>query len=98
MPKQVNHTKHRARQRRSRDQIKRVLYDAFRQEFPHDTVDISDGYKENLHVLIVSRRFDEMTEAQKQDLMWGVVDGTDLTNAEKQLISLVYPVAVAEIK
>ena len=98
MPKRVNHSKKNPKNARSRDAIKQVLYRAFRREFPDDTVDISDGYKENIHVLIVSRRFDDMSEAEKQDLMWRVVDETDLTEPEKQLISLVYPVAVAEIK
>ena len=83
---------------RSREQIKRILHNAFRREFPDDTVDVSDGYKENIHVVIVSRRFDEMAEAEKQDLMWGVIDRAGLTDQEKQLISLVHPVSVAEIK
>jgi len=86
------------RGKRSREEIKRILEEAFRREFPHDTVDISDGYKENIHVVTVSRRFDDMSEADKQDLMWGIIDGTPLLDREKQMISLVYPVGVAEIK
>ncbi len=83
---------------RARDEIKNVLKKAFRECFPEDTVDVSDGYQENIHVLIVSRKFDGMTEKAKQDLMWDVIDGTILTDEEKQLISLAYPVSPAEIK
>ncbi len=83
---------------RNRADIKAVLESAFRQEFPHDTVDLSDGYQHNIHVLIVSRRFDAMTEKDKQDALWQIIDGTDLTDAEKALISLVMPVSPAEVK
>ena len=83
---------------RSRDDVKRILALALRKEFPDDTVDISDGYEDNIHILVVSRKFDELTEAQKQDVLWRIIDRTDLTDAEKSLISLVMPVSPAEIK
>jgi len=83
---------------RAREQVKRILHDAFRQRFPHDTVDISDGYEDNVHVLVVSREFDAMSEKEKQDVMWGVIDSTPLNDREKGLISLVFPVSPAEIK
>jgi len=88
----------RAFRARNRKEVKRILEEAFRQEFPNDTVDVSDGYKENIHVMVVSRRFDTMNERQKQEMMWEIVDGTVLTKAEKSLISLLYPVSPAEIK
>ena len=47
---------------------------------------------------VVSRRFDAMEEAAKQDLLWKIIDTTDLTDDEKRLISLVMPVSPAEIK
>jgi hypothetical protein len=78
--------------------VKRVLLDAFRREFPEETVDVDDGYADNIHVVVVSKRFDKMTERRKQDLMWTIVDRTPLTEQEKQLISLLYPVALAEIR
>ena len=81
-----------------RDEVKRKVHSAFREEFPTDTVDISDGYQENIHVLVVSRRFDGMSEAEKQDVMWGVIDAADLGAAEKALISLVMPLSPEEIK
>ena len=95
MPKQA--TPNRIR-KRSREEVKRVILDAFRHRFPHDTVDISDGYEENIHVLVVSREFDRMREKQKKDLMWTIINRTPLTEDEKALISLVYPVSPAEIK
>jgi hypothetical protein len=83
---------------RSRNEVKRLVYEAFRKEFPEDTVDLSDGYKENIHVMVVSREFDRMREREKQDLMWKIIDSTDLSEDEKGLISLVFPVSPAEIK
>ena len=87
-----------ATRKRSRTQIKRILSEALRQEFPHDTVDVSDGYKDNIHVVVVSRSFDEMGEREKQQVLWRVIDRTELTEEEKQLISLVYPVSIRELK
>lgn len=83
---------------RSKPKIKATLEQAFRNVFPNDTVDISDGYQNNIHVLIVSRRFDVMSEKNKQDALWQIIDGTDLTDDEKASISLVMPVSPAEVK
>jgi hypothetical protein len=73
---------------RSRVELKRIIQDAFRDLFPHDTVDVSDGYEDNIHVLVVSRQFDKMREKQKQDVMWKIIDSTPLTAGEKAMISL----------
>ena len=81
-----------------RNKVKKTLEAAFRQEFPSDTVDVSDGYKDNIHILIVSRKFDTMKEQVKQDLMWDIIDHTNLTKPAKLLISLVLPLSPADIK
>ena len=86
-----------ARQR-SRQEVRDIIAKAFRANFPNDTVDVSDGYKDNIHVLVVSSRFEKMTEKKKQDWMWSILDGTDLTKQEKLLVSLLYPVSPSEIK
>ncbi|HEY8751322.1 MAG TPA: hypothetical protein VIM11_25285 [Tepidisphaeraceae bacterium] len=95
MPKSA---RRRASKDQSRDELKQIIRDAFRQRFPHDTVDVSDGYEDNIHVLVVSREFDKMREKQKQDVMWKIIDSTPLTDDQKALISLVFPVSPAEIK
>ena len=84
--------------KRSRNEVKQIIHDAFRRRFPRDTVDVSDGYEDNIHVVVVSREFDQMEEQQKLDLMWRIIDKSQLTKEEKGLISLVYPVSLAEIK
>jgi hypothetical protein len=84
---------------RDRPKIKRILEDAFRKEFPNDTVDISDGYQNNIHILVVSRRFDAINaEKEKQDLLWEIIDKTNLNDAEKGLVSFVLPVSPALLK
>ena len=83
--------------RRPRQEVKEVLREAFRREFPEDTVDISDGYKGNIHIMVVSRRFDRMSERKKQAVMWRIIDSTDLADEQKQLVSLAYPISPAEI-
>ena len=83
---------------RSRVEVKRILEQALRTKFLNDTVDVSDGYQDNIHVMVVSRHFDNMDEEAKQDLLWKIIDATDLTDGEKVMISLVMPVSPAEIK
>ena len=83
--------------RRTRDEVKSILEEAFRKEFPQDTVDVSDGYADNIHVMVVSKKFDGMRDRVRQDWMWKVVDGTALREDEKHLISLLYPVSPTEI-
>lgn len=85
-------------QARTRQDIKQIIEVALRKEFPRDTVDVSDGYQDNIHVIVVSRKFDGMTERDKTDLLWKVIDGTELSDAEKLKISLIMPVSPAEIK
>ncbi|HNQ24565.1 MAG TPA: hypothetical protein PKK06_15895 [Phycisphaerae bacterium] len=79
-------------------QIKKTLAVALRRAFPHDTVDISDGYQSNIHVLVVSRAFDALEEQQKQEYLWKLIDATNLSEEEKQLISLVLPLSPDDVK
>jgi hypothetical protein len=83
---------------RPRDQIKRIVEEALRREFPTDTVDVSDGYKDNIHVLVVSRKFDALDERQQGEMLWSIIDATDLTADEKGLLSLVLAVSPSLLK
>jgi hypothetical protein len=87
-----------APKQRSRTQIKRILSDAFREKFPHDTVDVSDGVDDLIHVLVVSRQFDKMTPKQQDELMWRIVDRAPLTGDEKGLVSLIHPLSPRQLK
>jgi acid stress-induced BolA-like protein IbaG/YrbA len=84
--------------KKTRKQVKAILEEAFRREFPQDTVDVSDGYQDNIHVIVVSRRFDKMTERKKEALMWGILDSAPLTKNEKLTVSLLYALSPRQIK
>jgi len=83
---------------RTGQEIKAVLESAIRAEFPNDTVDISDGYKDNIHVLVVSRLFDKMTDEEQRDMLWGLIDKAGLDESEKALISLALAISPSMIK
>lgn len=51
-------------------QFKERVRHLFKQTFSDDTVDVSDGYHDNVHVVIVSRRFDGMSERERLDMLW----------------------------
>lgn len=82
---------------KDREQIKRLIRERLRRDFPEDTVDVADGYQRNIHVTVVSRKFDSMRERDKQDLLWGLIDDAGLDESDKQLISLILPVSPGEI-
>lgn len=83
---------------RTQSDVKSILRVAFRDKFPTDTVDIENGYQENIHVLIVSRLFDYLNDKERNDYLWHIMDGTDLSDDEKKLVSLTMAVSPAEIK
>ncbi len=77
------------------ERIEQIL----RAKFPHDTVDVSpSGIAGNIHVVVMSRRFDGMTEREKQEHLWGIIDGSDLGEEQKQHITLIVPLSPAEVK
>ena len=76
--------------------IERIL----RAQFPQqgETVDVSDGSGDNIHVIVVSRTFDNMREKSKQELLWGAIDKSNLTDAEKVKISMILPYSPDDLK
>ena len=89
--RRASHTK------RSKNELKRAIAEAFRADFPTDTVDVSDGYQDLIHVLVVSRRFDEMSDREKQALMERILKRA-LRNDEVGRVSLMLPLSPADIK
>ena len=49
-----------------------VLKDAYFRD-PDDSVDVSDGDDEHVHLVIVSRKFDGQKMKEKNDLVWSVL-------------------------
>jgi len=66
--------------------------------FPGETVDVSEGYRDNIHVVVVSKAFTDMSEREKQDRLWQCIDDSDLTDREKAQISLIVPYSPRELK
>jgi hypothetical protein len=54
---------------------------------------VSDGYGKNIHVLVVSRRFDKLPDQEQREILWGPIDGSDLDEEERSLISLLMPLS-----
>jgi hypothetical protein len=72
---------------RSRPVLKKLIEASLREKFPQDTVEVSDGFEGNIHVLVVSRVFDKMAERAKFSYLWRIIESTDLTDAEKDLVT-----------
>jgi len=59
-------------EREIKDRVAAALRDAYFGD-PGDLVDVSDGLDENIHVVIVSRKFDGRRFQEKEDLIWGIL-------------------------
>ncbi|MHC4091808.1 MAG: hypothetical protein ACYSUQ_10595 [Planctomycetota bacterium] len=76
------------------DQIEGIL----RQHYPHDTVDVSlSGVRDNIHVIVVSRSLDNMTERQKQEHLWELLKGGGLDSEVLDRISMILPLSLEEL-
>ena len=60
--------------------------EALREEFPTDTIDTTEGYNGRIHVKLVSRRFNGMSEAEKQAFIWDLL--RDKLGPDAQAVSL----------
>lgn len=79
-------------------ELKTKIEQILQQAFPGETVDVSDGYQENVHIVVVSRKFTGLSEKEKQEMLWGVIDNSDLADAEKLSISLLVPYSPGDLK
>lgn len=79
-------------------QLKTHIERILRGAFPSDTVDVSDGFQDNVHVVVVSRQFDGMREKEKQDMLWSLIESGGLTDVEKVKISMILPYSPGELK
>lgn len=66
-------------------EAKRVV-DALREAFPTVTIDTSEGYNGRVHVKLVSRRFNGISEPEKQDIVWRLL--RDKLGEDSQAVSL----------
>jgi acid stress-induced BolA-like protein IbaG/YrbA len=61
------------------EQLKRKIHDVLKRGYFRDVddlVDVSDGDEDNIHVVIVSRKFDRRRTREKEDVIW-----SELTNS-----------------
>ena len=80
-------------------EIKKKIENLLRKEFnENSTVDVSDGYQDNIHIVVVSNKFSGKSENEKQDMLWNVIEASDLSDFEKNKISLIIPYSPAELK
>jgi stress-induced morphogen len=64
---------------------------------PGDLVDVSDGLDDNIHVVVVSRKFDGHRLREKNDLIWSILI-KELTPEEWGQVTLSVGVSPEEIK
>ncbi len=80
-------------------QLKKKIEELLRNEFnENSTVDVSDGYQDNIHIVVVSHKFSGKTENEKQDMLWRLIESGDISDLEKNKISLIIPYGPEELK
>ena len=78
------------------DLIKEILSP----EFKDGMVDVSlSGIRDNIHVVVMSRLFDNMPEWKKQETVSTILKyNSNLTDKEKQRISLIVALSPEDVK
>jgi hypothetical protein len=79
-----------------KDKIGTVLKKGYFKD-PDDLVDVSDGLDDNVHLVIVSRKFDGRRMQEKEDLIWSQLI-EKLSPDEWGKVSLSIGVSPEEIK
>ena len=84
---------------RQSDDLCRRIESILRDRYPGDTIDASlSGIRDNIHVLVVSKTFDDLSETQKQERLWDVLRAGGLSEADLNRISLILPLSVQELQ
>jgi stress-induced morphogen len=82
-------------------QLKKRIHDVLKRTYfndSDDSVDVSDGDGDNVHVVIVSRKFDKHRRMkEKHDLIWSVLS-ENLRPEEWGMVSLSIGASPEEIK
>jgi polyhydroxyalkanoate synthesis regulator phasin len=80
--------------------LKERIYTVLKREFPADTVDVSDGYRDNIHVLVVSRGFDKCrSEQEKEEMLFDMlIEKGSFTEDELAKITMLLPYSPDELK
>jgi acid stress-induced BolA-like protein IbaG/YrbA len=82
------------------ERLKTKVYDALKAGYFKDSadlVDVSDGADGNIHVVVVSRKFDGRGMKEKHDLIWDELE-KQLTKKEWGQVSLAVGVSPEEVK
>ncbi|RLB99599.1 MAG: hypothetical protein DRI57_33370 [Deltaproteobacteria bacterium] len=80
-------------------QTKKKIEVLLRREFSENSaVDVSDGYQDNIHIVVVSRKFSGRSESEKQDMLWNLIETGALSESDKNRISLIVPYSPEELK
>ena len=57
----------------TKEELKKKVYDVLKNRYfngPDDTVDVSDGPEDSVHIVVISRKFDGKHLKDKNDLIW----------------------------
>ena len=82
------------------EQLKRKIHDVLKRGFfrdADDLADVSDGDEDNIHVVIVSRKFDRRRTKEKEEVIWSELT-TSLAPEEWGKVSLSVGASPEEIK
>lgn len=68
------------------------VMEALRRAFPDETVEVSEGRQGQgrVHVLVVSRRFNGLTEMERQDMIWEILRAELGEEAEAVTLAALY--------
>jgi len=82
------------------EKLKKKIYDTLKRGYFSDStdyVDVSDGFDDLIHIVVVSRKFDGQCMKEKEDIIWSELL-KNLSNEEWGQISLSVGASPDEVK
>ena len=82
------------------DALRRRIYDGLKRGrfgSPDDLVDVSQGDEGMVHVVVVSRKFDDMRYQDKEDLLWRELE-SQVDEQDRRHVTLLVGVSPEEVK
>ena len=79
------------------DAVRQKIRGCLKKHFPDDTVDVSCGHDDNIHVVVVSHKFDGLRWDEKEDALREILEDC-LGTKELTRISLIIGISPEEVK
>jgi stress-induced morphogen len=70
--------------------------EALREAFPYETIDVTEGWRGRVHVVVVSKEFNDLPTERRQRMVYDILEGA--LGPEAQYVTLVTTWGTADLR